>query len=182
MMAPPAPFERGGPSPNPKGRPRLSQRERLKRLLDKLLSETVIVRDHHGQRRRMKRDALLQQLARAAVQGQAAARKLLVKVQKRAGMLSEDRHDEQQHGVLVVEPYLSPDEWEKKWDDYHVPLDPLDGLPGIDKEALAKAMLEKQRLQERGYEDGEDHTPADQLEASRQPELKRPRGRTADDT
>lgn len=153
-------FAAGAPSPNPKGRPKLSMRERLLRLLDMVASETLEVRDKDGRVRKVtKLEAVIMQLAYKAAQGKgaAAAQSLLAKVQRRIGMLApEPPPPPGGYGVLVVERYQTPDEWEAYWTARRVPEDPLEGLPGIDREALARAMEAKQRMQERGYEDPED--------------------------
>lgn len=151
------PFQKGGPSPNPAGRPRLSKRERFRRLLDLVLSENVNTSDGAGRTRRItKLEALITQLVALSLKEKSAtkAHRLLAKVQKRRGHLEpESPADERRYGVLVVEPYMSPDEWEAHWSARKRSPDPLDGLPGIDREALGRAIQEKQRLQERGYEE-----------------------------
>lgn len=151
-------FVAGASSPNPSGRPRLTLRAKFKRMLDLVLSEYVLVREKDRTRRITKFEALIRQLVykAASSNGSAKAHRLLEKMQRQTGVLAPEPAEQQPCGVLVVERYQSPEEWEAYWSSRRAPIDPLEGLPGIDREALARAIAAKQRMQEHGYEDRED--------------------------
>ncbi len=153
-------FKGGAPSPNPRGRPKLNDDERFAKVAAEVLNATIVAKDLKGrQRRQSKLEIIIQALAAINMKpdAPARARKLLLKLREmqstaQAPPVEADRAC----GVLMVEPYMSPEEWTSYWRNRHRSPDPLDGLPGIDREALAKALEAKQRMQERGYEDPED--------------------------
>lgn len=56
-------------------------------------------------------------------------------------------------GVLVVYSYMDQEQWEKWADAQSMSPNPLEGLPGIDAEAISEARKKKAEIARRGYEE-----------------------------
>lgn len=173
-------WKKGGASPNPGGRSRRNVRQQFTAAFEKALAQSVRFKTLDGRSRRMRADeALIEVLMQKVAQGNQRAARLLQTLSAKTGVLAPPPPPDKKLGVLVVHPYLTEEEWYAVYGGVQLSPNPLDGLPGIDAEALERALAEKRRMQVQGYED-----PAESDDESIEVPLPAPppqRGRTADD-
>jgi hypothetical protein len=141
-------FRKGQPSANPNGRPKTRDPLDVRATLEAALKEEVLV----GGRNVSKLKLLADQLAAQAARGNRKAANLLL------GLIPDiaPAPSDTPCGVLVVEPYMTPDEWEAWAGQFRAPLDPVALLPGLDHAAMNRALAEKEKRRLHGYDDSND--------------------------
>jgi len=107
---------RKGQSGNPKGRPKGSTH--LYSVLEKILRQTVAIRQDGQTRRLSQLEVVLTALTRKAMQGDGKATsdllKLMAKLTERQEALQAET-DQPRYGVLVVPAPLTPEEWLERY-------------------------------------------------------------------
>jgi hypothetical protein len=102
-----------GQSGNRKGRPK--GKLNIRGLYERLMKQTVLVRDGARMRRIPTSDALAQVLLHGAMKGESGAVRVQLYLEEKAGLLSlPDPNEMKQHGYLVVPEKLSREEWVKR--------------------------------------------------------------------
>jgi hypothetical protein len=105
---------RKGKSGNRKGRPKGSGSSRA--LFERLMRETVRVRDGKRLRRITTSDALAQVLLRGTIQGEQGAVNVQMYIEDKAGLLNIPDESDTRTGNYLVLPHpaiLPPEEWDK---------------------------------------------------------------------
>lgn len=147
-------FRKGGPSPNPDGRPKARTHKTLAEEFDAALSAKVTVRKDGRRRRISKFELMVHRLWARTMQSKppARARRLWLRVQKLLGALTPPQEP---HGVLVVGAPLSMEEWLAAYGgDHHLTKNPLEGL--LDEETWARMLEESAYSHERANKGDDD--------------------------
>jgi hypothetical protein len=106
---------RKGESGNRKGRPKGSRN--LRALFERLMQETVRVRDGDKTRRISTSDALSHVLLRGATRVEPGAIRVQMYVEEHTGLLDPPQEEDGKRcGYLVVPMKLPPEEWQKRAD------------------------------------------------------------------
>lgn len=114
-------FRKGGPSPNPKGRPRkpkpASTEEAVAEMIWEHMGQPVTVRLPDGSTKQVEAfEAMLLQLQAKAMGGSTKHLELVMRLLKEFDLLVPGRQAQARGGVLVVpESPASPEEWERQY-------------------------------------------------------------------
>jgi hypothetical protein len=121
-----------GESGNPRGRPRNKPTKSTRQSFDEVLARRVPVKRADGKQVRMSlRDVVLEKLVQEAIKGDTAARRDVFALMKLLGEFAP-RPSQERVGVVVVErPCATTSEWLELAAQTSLPLNPLEGLPGL---------------------------------------------------
>jgi hypothetical protein len=121
----------------------------LLRALEDELNKKVKLK---GKRRRKRKGELLITKLRAeAASGKAKSIGLLERVRSQKPNPADPNNT---LGVLLIPyAYMTREQWLERFGGKQLTEDPLEGLPGIDAAMMKRAMAEKRRLAEEGYND-----------------------------
>ncbi len=127
-----------GVSGNPKGRPRGKKTKTAFEVFNAALDRRITVKTADGETRLRLVEAIALSLVQQAAKGDRHARKEVMAFMKLRGDLVAPA-PQSQVGVVVVErPAATNAEWMALAEAARLPADPLEGLPGIDREAFRR--------------------------------------------
>lgn len=128
-------WKKGGPSPNPKGRPKKKEPSSHLDDIRKELERPVTVAVNGVRRKELPMAVLARRTMHRALEGNEKALERIDRWRKELDAAAQAKVDAPKVGVVVLrEPARSVEAWHEEAGAYRVPINPLEDLPGYDKE------------------------------------------------